>query len=115
MSEHPSILSVNVGKRHASHESILQTSSADILLIQEPAWFNLVPSRSDYNPDGTPSWGTCRNDMWEVYLPPRLTKCPEVATFIRKSLISSLHPTTLLHVATYSLLPITISFPLFSL
>ena len=116
MSEHPiSILSVNIAHSNAIHSSVLQTTTANILLIQEPYWGNLVPSRSDTNTEGNVTWGSYRNDMWETFLPPRFTDRPRVATFVRKSLCPSLNPTTRLSEATACLLLIVFSFPLYSL
>ena len=116
MSEQPIfILSVNVAQSNVIHSSILQTTSANILLIQEPYWGNLVPSRSDTNVEGNATWGSCWNDMWETFLPPRFTDRPRVATFVRKTLCPSLKPTTLLADATACLLPIVFTFPSYSL
>jgi len=48
---------------------LLQNSSADILLIQEP-WYNTVSiAHSDKDPKGIPVLGPVINNLWTVYLP----------------------------------------------
>src|ERR1700730_9806174 len=75
MSERPSdtliltILSANVNKQRSAMESILELTTANILLIQEPPWGSLVPLVSDSDPDGTVRKGTSRHLACEC-LPP---------------------------------------------
>jgi hypothetical protein len=89
------ILSANVNKQRASMESILELTTANILLIQEPPWGPLVPTVSDANPEGATRKGTSRHQAWECLLPPPSTfstvtdSRPCVALFYRKRLASS--------------------------
>jgi hypothetical protein len=64
------ILSVNVNKQRPAMESILELTTANILLIQEPPWGRLVPTVSDSDPDGVVRKGTSRHTAWECLLPP---------------------------------------------
>ena len=70
MSEHPiQIMSVNMNRQSALTHALLQTSTADILIIQEP-WIGTVQTgRSDTDPDGIPVPGATSNNMWECFLP----------------------------------------------
>ena len=70
MSEHPlQIMSVNVNKQSFLTHSLLQTCTADILLIQEP-WIGTVQTaRSDTDPLGTAVLGPTHNNMWDLFLP----------------------------------------------
>ena len=70
MSERPiKIMSVNMNRQSALTHALLQTSSADILIIQEP-WIGTVQTgRSDTDPDGIPVPGATNNNMWECFLP----------------------------------------------
>ena len=110
MSDKLLILSVNVGRRQTL-EGILQSTPANILLVQEPPWFDLTPTRPDTDPDGVITWSTCRNSMWECYSPPGLTRRPRVATFIKSDLCLALRPNVLLDNASYTFLPLSLSFP----
>ena len=70
MSERPiRIMSVNMNRQSALTHALLQTSDADILIIQEP-WVGTVQTgRSDFNPSGIEIPGTTNNNMWQLYLP----------------------------------------------
>ena len=70
MSERPiQIMSVNMNQQSLLTHSLLQTTTADILLIQEP-WIGTVQTaRSDSDPLGTAIPGATNNNMWECLLP----------------------------------------------
>jgi Endonuclease-reverse transcriptase len=91
-STHLQILSVNINRSNFKLTSLLQTTAADCILVQEPWWGNLVPRRSDMNPDGDPTLGTVAHPGWTVFTPD-LSSSPDghpwVLTFIRKSLTAS--------------------------
>jgi hypothetical protein len=99
MSENPSqnltliILSANVNKQRAAMESILELTTANVLLIQEPPWGSLVPCVSDSDPDGIVRKGTSRHQAWECLLPPPSAliseERPRVAFFYRRRLATS--------------------------
>ena len=88
MSEHPiQIMSVNVRRRSVVQHGLLQSSSSDILLIQEP-WFGRINvSRADNDPDGVEVRGTTSNNMWDCFLPPFLPhETCKVAIYVRTGL-----------------------------
>ena len=70
MSERPiKIMSVNMNRQSALTHALLQTSSADVLIIQEP-WIGTVQTgRSDNDPAGINIPGATNNNMWECFLP----------------------------------------------
>jgi len=70
MSECPiQIMSVNMNRQSLLTHSLLQTTTADILLIQEP-WIGTVQTaQSDSDPLGTAIPGATNNNMWECLLP----------------------------------------------
>ena len=90
MTERPlHIVSVNMN-RQRTMAALLQDSQADILLIQEPWFFNIVPRRSDLIPTGTPILGPMLNNRWEVFLPsydPATDTC-NVAVYVRSTLLA---------------------------
>jgi len=58
-----------MNRQCALTHSLLQTSSADILIIQEP-WIGTVQIRcSDSDPSGFEVPGATHNNMWECFLP----------------------------------------------
>jgi len=89
MSNALTILSVNVRKNHQDLEAILETTLADIILVQEPSWVRLVPLRSDTDPQGDETRGSVNHPKWNALFPPTAGPTPEarplVATFLRKS------------------------------
>jgi hypothetical protein len=88
MSKQLQILSVNVNRSLITLTALLETSTADIILMQEPYWGPLVPRRSDVDPDGTKVTGTVNHKGWEVYHPTIVeNKYPRVATFVRKEAV----------------------------
>jgi hypothetical protein len=85
------ILLVNVGCSLAMLTAILASSNADILLVQEPYWEPLVPRRSDTDPDGVPVTSTMAHPAWDVFHPaPHPTEYPQVASFVRCTIVHSL-------------------------
>ena len=90
MTERPlHIVSVNMN-RQRTMDALLQDSQADILLIQEPWFFNIVPRRSDHTPTGTPILGPMLNSRWQVFLPPHdpTKDTCNVAIYIRSTLLA---------------------------
>jgi|SRR6266850_5026178 len=94
MSDDLIIHSINIGWNHSSLSSLLQLTAANVVLIQEPSWVCIVPGTSDLHPNGVECWGMVNHPLWESYIP----QCnlsfapdahPQVATFIRKSLLCS--------------------------
>jgi len=70
MPERPiQIMLINMNQQSLLTHTLLQTSTADILVIQEP-WIRTVQtSQSDSDPLGTSIPGTTNNNRWECYLP----------------------------------------------
>src|SRR6267142_1075296 len=89
MPDNLTILSVNVRKSHKDLETILETTLADILLVQEPSWVRLVPLRSDTDPLGVETQGSVNHPKWNALFPPLAGPTPDsrplVTTFLRKS------------------------------
>jgi len=98
MSERPiQITSINMNRQSTLTHILLQTSTTDILLIQEP-WIGTVnTAQSDSDPLGTAIHGPTNNNMWECYLPvftdPDLV-C--VAVFVRYDLARTFAITNLI-------------------
>jgi Endonuclease-reverse transcriptase len=112
MSKQLQILSVNVNRSLVTLTALLETSTADIILTQEPYWGPLVPRQSDVNPDGTKVTGTVNHKGWEVYhLTIDDSNYPRVATFMRKEVVRSLHISTSPLLDTYYCIGITLSLP----
>ena len=70
MSERPlQITLVNVNRQSYLTHILLQTSTADILLVQEP-WIGTIQTAcSDTDPLGTAVPGATGNNMWDIHLP----------------------------------------------
>jgi hypothetical protein len=86
-SEKLNILSINMNRSNFKLVSLLETTIADCVLIQEPWWGTLVPRCSDYNPKGKASFGTVNHPHWMTFSPPTslsLDGHPQVITFICK-------------------------------
>ena len=98
MRDNLTILSANMNRQPDALISLLETTSAQILLIQEPSWGRLVPKKSDTDPDGITVKGTCSNPNWRTVLPLTLPSepPPHVAIFLRNDVTLS---------TTYSILP----------
>ena len=98
MQDNISILSANMNRQPDALISMLETTDAHILLIQEPSWGRLVPKKSDEDPDGTEVKGTCSHPRWRTILPTISPSDPppHVAIFLRSDLTDTL---------TYSILP----------
>ena len=92
------ILSANMNRQPDALISLLETTDAHILLIQEPSWGRLVPKKSDDDPDGIPVRGTCSHPKWRTILPitAATDPAPHVAIFLRSDFTSSV---------TYSITP----------
>ena len=98
MQDNISILSANMNRQPDALISLLETSTAHILLIQEPSWGRLVPKKSDTDPEGIEVKGTCSHPKWRTILPVTThdDPHPRVAIFLRSDITDSL---------TYSILP----------
>ena len=92
------ILSANINQQPDALISMLETTNAHILLIQEPSWGCLVPKKSDNDPDGITVKGTCSHPKWRTILPITSTTdpAPHVAIFLHSDLTMSV---------TYSVIP----------
>ena len=83
------ITSVNVHKSSARTHAILQKSTADILLIQEPWHGTVATLRSDTNIEGDPQIGETANNMWDAHVPKLKPDTPcKALTYTRRSLKS---------------------------
>ena len=70
MTERPiQIMSVNVNRQSFLTHILLQTCTADILLVQEPWIGTIQTARSDTDPLGTAIPGATGNNMWDILLP----------------------------------------------
>ena len=78
--------------------SLLESTDAHIVLIQEPSWGRLVPKKSDNDPEGIEVRGTCSHPHWHTILPITLENDPppHVAIFLRTNITDSM---------TYSIIP----------
>ena len=91
MSVHPlKIVSININKQSALLHTLLQTSDADILLVQEPWHGTISTARSDTDPRGIPVLGSTTNDKWQLHYPPHLPdeRCL-VATYVKTQIDKS--------------------------
>jgi hypothetical protein len=112
MSKQLTILSINVNRSLVTLTALLETSTADILMTQEPYWGPLVPRQSDVDPDSTKVTGTVNHKGWEVYHPTITDdNYPWVATFMRKEVVRSLHISTSPLLDAYYCVGITLSLP----
>jgi hypothetical protein len=76
MPEQPTyrIASVNIHKQNERIHMLLQCSPFDILLIQEPWWYDIGISHSDTDPASTTWQGTVCHPLWTDFLPHILTE-----------------------------------------
>ena len=83
------IASVNVRRRSAVLHGLLQSSSFDIIIVQEP-WFGKInTARNDNDPDRVDVLGATANNMWTCFLPAHAaTDICKVATYVRVDLVS---------------------------
>ena len=103
MQDNIRILSANMNCQPDALISLLETTDAHILLIQEPSWGRLVPKKSDTDPEGIEVKGTCSHPKWRTILPITMANdpSPHVAIFLRTNLTDSI---------TYSIIPDTNSY-----
>ena len=92
------IISANVNRQPSALITILETTDASILLIQEPSWGRLIPKKSDKDPEGIEVHGMCSHPRWRTILPVMTSDNPDphVAIFLKTDLTDSM---------TYSILP----------
>jgi len=64
-----SIVSVNMRRQNPLFIAFLQATSADIVMVQEPWFGHLIPSRSDSNPNGDEVRGFAAHPGWEFFAP----------------------------------------------
>jgi len=70
MSERPlQIMSVNLNRQSHLTHTLLQTTTADIILVQEPWIGTVTTARSDTDPLGSAIPGATNNNMWDCFLP----------------------------------------------
>ena len=64
------ILWVNARRRNARLHAILNSNKhADLILVQEP-WFDKIGTvRLDFDPEGTDTFGTVANPLWDILYP----------------------------------------------
>jgi Reverse transcriptase (RNA-dependent DNA polymerase)/Endonuclease-reverse transcriptase len=108
------ILSVNMNRSNFKLASLLQTTSADCILVQEPWWGHLIPRRSDTDPDGDPALGTVSHPAWTVFTPDLSSSPdghPRVLTFVQKSLTAACSVTPIGDLSAYDLLGLSIDSP----
>jgi len=67
------IVSVNMQHRNPLFIAFLQATSADIVMVQEPWFGRLIPSRSDTNPKGNKVRGFAAHPGWEFFAPKHQT------------------------------------------
>ena len=84
------IVLVNINRQSALLHTLLQTSDADILLVQEPWHGTVHTERSDTDPAGTAVLGSTANNRWQLYYPKHdpTDRCL-VATYVRIQLDKS--------------------------
>ena len=84
------ILAVNMHHSNIATHSLLQTSNADILLIQEPWYGHVQVMWSDSDPSGDMVNGVAHNPCWESFLPPHSSSdtC-KVSAYVRTGLARS--------------------------
>jgi len=114
MSERPiQIMSVNMNRQSHLTHSLLQTMTADIILIQEPWIGTVATARSDTDPLGSAIPGTTNNNMWDCFLP-KFTDPDSVcvAAYVRFDLAHtfSIHNDTSHPLASLESLVLTFSF-----
>jgi hypothetical protein len=112
------ILSVNMNRSNHKLISLLETTPADCVLIQEPWWGSLVPRHSDHDPDDDPSFGTVNHPAWTPFIPSLSTSLdghPRVITFIWKRVLSSCSVTPITSLSFYDLLGVSICTPSFQI
>jgi hypothetical protein len=112
------ILSVNMNRSNHKLISLLESTSADCILVQEPWWGSLVPRRSNTDPDGDPSFGTVSHPAWTTFTP-TLSSSPDlrprVITFVRKDTLRSCSVTPITDLSFYDLLGLSFRSQDFSL
>jgi len=84
------IVSVNMRRRNPLFIAFLQATHADIVMVQEPWFGRLVPSRSDTNPDGDEVRGFAAHPGWEIFAPKHQKgDICKVVTYVRQTLMMS--------------------------
>jgi len=84
------IVSVNMRRRNPLFIAFLQATHADIMMVQEPWFGHLIPSRSDTNPDGDEVHGFAAHPGWEIFAPKHQKgDICKVVTYVRQTLLMS--------------------------
>jgi len=84
------IIAVNMHRSNVATHTLLQTSNADILLIQEPWYGHVQVARSDSDPSGDTVSGVAHNPRWESFLPPHSpSDICKVSVYVRTDLARS--------------------------
>ncbi len=79
--------SINARRGPEHMASLLHSSTADFLLVQEPWWGCIGTTHSDNDPDGVPTLGlTSGADLWNPFLP-KLSdgEVPKVALYVKRA------------------------------
>ena len=66
------VTSVNMGRRNKGFHTFLQTSTADMVLFQEPWFGHIGVQRLDTDPEGVEVLDATYNNKWTCFLPPHL-------------------------------------------
>ena len=92
MPAHPlRVTLVNMGRHNEGFHTFLQTSSADVVLFQEP-WFGRIGVQcSDTDHEGVEVLDATYNDKWMFFLPPHSpTEWCKVAIYVHRHLVTHL-------------------------
>jgi hypothetical protein len=112
------ILSINMNCSNFKLISLLESTPADCVLVQEPWWGALVPRHSDSDLEGEPSFGTVNHLAWTTFTH-SFSSSPDgqpcVITFIRKRILSSCSITPIDNLSFYDLLGVSLPSPSFHL
>lgn len=77
-------------RRNPAFSTFLQTTTFDVVLVQEPWFYRIGTDRSDTDPDGVDVLGTIQNDHFCSYLPLHSgSDICKVAIFVRSKLAQS--------------------------
>ena len=102
------ILSVNINRQPNALTTILETTDANILLIQKPSWGRLVPKKSNTDPEGLKVKGTVSHPRWRMILPiiSKSDPPPHITIFLHSNLTDRLIYSILPNMNSYSCLGI---------
>jgi hypothetical protein len=93
------ITSINMHKNNSCTQAILQTTTTDILLIQEPWYGTVATLHSDTKVEGDPQQGEAMNNMWDAHVPKLKSDSPCKALTYTHHTIKSLVRNNIYHPA----------------